>query len=432
MTQPVPPGGTVRDATPGGGPPLFRRAAVAALGQRWFGPVLVVTPPSALASLGLAGVVVAMLIVASVTIEIPDRVRSVGQLLPADGLLRIRASRAGRVGYLGVRNGDPVIRGQVLLRLVGAQRPPGGSPQIEAHIASLRREQELHSGRFRLELAAVELRIESGERRLGLAQARIDAAGAEAESRGRQAELYRNRSIRLARLAESGAVTGEAVDEADALALQAAAASQSAQARLLELQDEQLALGLQQTVAVASADVLRNEAAVAKEALAREIAASEQLLAHELVAPATGVVAGLNVHAGDDVAAGEVLMIVFDPDSRLEAQLYLKPSDVGLVRAGQQVELQLDAFPHQYFGTQTAVVADVAAAAVPGRDIAANLELRGPVFVVRATLADRVVFARGRAWPLPPGTVFKADLVRNRWPLYRWILLAATGGRPES
>jgi len=432
MTRPVRTDGASRDAVSGAGSPLFRRAAVAALRQRWFGPVLVVTPPSAVASLLLAGAVAAMLIAASVTIEIPDRVRSVGQLLPADGLLRIRATRAGRVGYLGVRNGDTVSRGQVLLRLVGAYRPPGGPPQIEAHIASLRRERDLVDGRLRLEFGAAQLRVQSGRRRLDLAQDRIVAAGAEAESRARQAGLYRQRSVRLAGLAASGAVTGEAVDEANALALQAAAASQAAQARLLGLRDELLALGLQQAGDEAAVDVLRNKAAAAREALAREITASEQLLAHELVAPATGVVAGLSVHAGDDVTPGEVLMIVFDPDSRLEALLYLRPSDVGLVRAGQQVELQLDAFPHQFFGTQTAVVVDVARAAVPGPEVAANLDLHGPVFVVRAALADRVVHARGRSWPLPPGTVFSADLVRDRWPLYRWILLSAAGGAPDS
>ena len=94
--------------------PLFRRQAAASLRRRWFGPVQLLTPPSAPVAIGVAAAAVALLSLAVITIEIPDRVRAVGVLSPVDGLLKVRASRAGRIEQLAVRNGDTVGRHQVL------------------------------------------------------------------------------------------------------------------------------------------------------------------------------------------------------------------------------------------------------------------------------------------------------------------------------
>ena len=120
--------------------PLFRKQALASTRQRWFGPVRVVMLPSTLFTIILACGVVTMLGVAIVSIEIPDRVRTHGVLLPAEGLLKVKAPRSGRVERLPVANGDSVIPGQVLLRLSGSQRAPGREPELAARIGSLRRE----------------------------------------------------------------------------------------------------------------------------------------------------------------------------------------------------------------------------------------------------------------------------------------------------
>jgi membrane fusion protein len=119
--------------------PLFRDQAAASLRRRWFGPVQLLVPPSALTAVGIATVAVAMLTVAMAVIEIPDRIRTVGLLVPVDGLLKIRASRAGRVEQLIVRNGDTVVERQVLMRISGSQQAPGREPELTARVESLRR-----------------------------------------------------------------------------------------------------------------------------------------------------------------------------------------------------------------------------------------------------------------------------------------------------
>ena len=139
-----------------GDAPLFREPAVAARRQRWFGPARLAMPPTAAFAIGAASLVIVLLGAAVVSIEIPDRVRTYGVLLPPEGLLKVKAPRAGRVEYLPVANGDGVTPGQVLLRLSGALRAPGREPEPAARIASLHRElQSLEDAALRqAELAA--------------------------------------------------------------------------------------------------------------------------------------------------------------------------------------------------------------------------------------------------------------------------------------
>jgi len=406
---------------------LFRRQAAASLRMRWFGPVQFLTPPSAPAAVGVAAITVALLSMAVVTIEIPDHVRAVGVLVPVDGLLKVRASRAGRVEQLVVRNGDNVGRGQVLMRISGSQHAPGREPELAARIASLQRELGLLDEELQREIDAVGERAMFNRKRLGITNERIAVAQVELRTREQQAVLTEVRAHRIERLADSQAVSEHVADEVAATALQAVATRELAHQRALELQDKQLAIELQLAHDRALPTLLRHRAGIKREAIERLIGASELLSAMEVTAPDTGVVSGLAVRVGEEVAAGSVLLTLHDPASRLEARLYLSPDNAGMISTGQRVELQLKAYPHQLYGTRLAIVRSVSATTVSADEIDAGLPFNGPVFEMRAELQDSAVKADGHAWSLPPGTSFTADLVRRRWPLFRWLWRAVSG-----
>ena len=407
--------------------PLFRERAAASLQQRWFGPVQVLTPPSARAMVFVAAAAVTMLLIAAMIVEIPDRIRTVGVLLPVDGLLKVRASRAGRVEKLVIANGDVVARGQVLMRLSGVQRAPGKEPELAARIASHRREMQLLDETLEREIDTVKSRVQLNNRRLRLTRERIEAAVREQRTREQEAERYGGRAGRIQQLATSQVISDHVADAAAATALQALAASQAARQRSLSLQDEFLTIEQQLLQDGALPEILRRQADLRRETIAREIAASELQSAHEITAHEAGIVAGLAARVGEDVRAGEVLMTLHNPDSRLEARLYLSPDNAGMIAPGQIVELQLKAYPHQLYGTQTAIVESVSAVAVPAQEIDTGLPFAGPVFEVRAALRHETMKVHAGAWSLPPGTSFTADLVRHRWPLYRWLLRSVLG-----
>lgn len=407
--------------------PLFREQALESTRQRWFGPVGVAMPPSTLPTVAMACAVIAILGAAVVSIEIPDRVRTYGVLLPAEGLLKVKAPRAGRVERLPVANGDSVTPGQVLLRLSGSQRAPGREPELVARIESLRRELQLLDEAVARQAELAGSRERLNRRRLQLTEKRIRAARAEARTREEQTAILAARADRIGRLAVANAIAEEAAKDSAADVLVSKAANLAAGQRVLALEDERLTIAQQLSADRELLAATRRESGARREAVLRQIAASELQSALEVTAPGPGMVSGLTVRAGEDVLAGEVLMTVYAPESRLEARLFLSPGNAGMVAVGQRVELQLRAYPHQIYGTRSAVVTAISTVVLPPDEIDADLPVTGPVFVVRARLRHTRIRAGGRSWPLPPGTSFQADLVRGRWPLYRWLLRAVSG-----
>ena len=406
---------------------LFRKQALASRRQRWFGPALVAMPPSTPYVIAAACAVFALLATALVSIEIPDRVRTYGVLLPPEGLLKVKAPRSGRVEHLPVANGDTVTSGQVLLRLSGSRRAPGREPEPVARIASLNRELQLleEAVERQIELAAARERLNL--RRLRLTEERIAAARAEARIRDEQAAIAAARADRFGQLAVANAIAEDAAAESESAVLLSRAANVAARQRMLALRDERLLVEQQLARDSELLAAMRRESGGRREAILREIATSELQAALEVTAPASGIVSGLTVRAGEEVTAGDVVMTVYAPESRLEARLFLEPDNAGMISIGQGVELQLKAYPHQFFGTRTAVVTAISTVVLPPAEIEADVPLTGPAFVVRARLRQTAMKAGGRSWPLPPGTSLQADLVRSRWPLYRWLLRSLSG-----
>jgi multidrug efflux pump subunit AcrA (membrane-fusion protein) len=159
-----------------------------------------------------------------------------------------------------------------------------------------------------------------------------------------------------------------------------------------------------------------------REAVQRQVLALEDQSATKLVAPGGGMVAGVLVQHGDSVAAGQRLLTVFEPDSELQAFLYISADDAGRIQPGQRIELQLHAFPYQLYGTLSADVLAVSAVPVPSASVGIALPIPGAVFEVRAALREADGSEGDWIGRLGPGASFRADLIANRWPLHLWLL----------
>lgn len=407
---------------------LFRKEAVKAAQQRWFGPVLIVTPPTLTVAICVAVLAIGCLVCATVIIEVPERIRAQGVLLPGQGLLRVRASRAGRVDKLDIANGVTVDKGQVLMWLTDTLRTPLHQPRTLERIASLENELKLLDQSLRLEINAATDRELLIQQRVKITRDRLAMAQQEYRLRLRRAELQQRRSTRLSTLVANAAVSAHSADEQASATLEAQAAKNAAGQQVVALEDELAILGQKLRHEVATPLRLETQTGIRRESLLREISESKLQSVLELASPGDGIVAGLSVRAGSFVQSGQVLMTLHDPRDTLEAYLYVSADNAGMIERGQLVELQLRAYPHQLFGTQTATIKSVSAVSISMREIDAGIAVKGPVFEIRAALESSTINARGDAWSLPPGTVFTADLIRRRWPVYRWLLRSLTDG----
>ena len=196
---------------------------------------------------------------------------------------------------------------------------------------------------------------------------------------------------------------------------------------MLRIRQELKQQETQRNEILAATELDRLHHGMARERLMRQIGKTQIEAGRVVLAPVTGVVARLSARRGSASRPGQTLMTLYKEDSRLEAWLYLPSDKAGQLRAGQAVQLRLDAYPHEMFGTISAVVYQVSTIALLASDVAVPLPIKGPVFEVRASIATESIDALGSSWPLAPGTSFQADVIRQRYRLYHWLLRSVWG-----
>ena len=401
--------------------PLFRRQALRSMRHRRYGDVSLVTPPSAWAVTMVSILALVLLATAAASVEVPERIRTVGVLLPESGVFRVRAQYAGWVEALHVENGDTVRRGQVLLRVSDRQRAPNGRTEAIGRVASLEREQSLMLHSASEEIAAVERRHSSNQLRRQLLKRRLDTARSALDTARARQTLQEARVQRVTGLAERALIARQVFEEQRSAALQASAVAEAAMQHMQIVEDELIQIEQQIDADERRPLQIRIEVQARQEALGREIAAGRLRITNEVIAPDDGQVDGIAIRVGQFVRAGQLLLALHEPGERLDVHLYINADEVGVISPGQAIELQSRALPYQRHGTLSAIVRSVSTVPVFAEELDLPLPISGPVFEVRAALeeteSDIPDIRR-----LVPGSILQADVISRRRPLYLWLL----------
>ncbi|MEX2495879.1 MAG: HlyD family efflux transporter periplasmic adaptor subunit [Woeseia sp.] len=415
--------GLARPAAPAGdASPLFRAEAVRAAREPLHGRVAIVMPPSTVFAAGLCLLSLALLALAAFVVEVPQRAPAVGVLMPPGGFLKIVALEPGQVIDLRVSERELVAAGQPLVTLGSDRNAVDRAPLSASQIRSLENELGLQRIAARERQRIQASRMAAVDDEVANADVRLGIVAMELEIQTAQSRLLRSRYDRLARLASEGNVSSVQRDDAELQLLQAQAAAAVLRRQVARIGQEREQLLRARTGLADESGLQQIDSAIAGERLLRQVAALEAVVNRHLQAPREAVVARIGVRPGQVVQAGQTLMMLHKKDAQLEAWLYLSSTNAGSLQAGQAVELRLDAYPHQMFGTQRATVASISGLALLPSELDVPLALGGPVFEVRATLERQYVRARGKDWPLIAGTSFRADVVQQRYRLYEWLL----------
>jgi len=133
-----------------------------------------------------------------------------------------------------------------------------------------------------------------------------------------------------------------------------------------------------------------------------------------LQAPASGTLQSVKgLTKGSMISANEVLAEV-SPDSGLIAEAYILPKDIGYLRAGTPVNLQIEAYDYNQWGMATGEISSISA------DIFTD---RGqPYFKVRCLLnEDRLMLRNGYEGKLHKGMTLQARFFVTRRTLFQLI-----------
>lgn len=402
-----------------GGTTLFRRRAEQSASYRLFGSVTVIIPPSGYTALLIGIVAISLLGFAAWYVEIPQRARAVGVLMPPGGFLNVVAGATGRATNITVSEGQVVDVGDVLLS-INTDQERFAITQLQ----SLRAEIALLVEARNRQLMIEDSQLLAFDERLESVSLQLAATKTELRLHQDEIEILRRRQERREGLASKGSISVDAVEQERAALLQARARGEAIQQSVLEY-EHAISINLR---ARAEAEKAADREAILHELdftrLQRQIDEHEHLISQQVRATGTGIVARINVSEGVTVNSGETVARIYRPHEGLEAWLYLSSAEAGFVQTGQTVQLRLDAYPYQQFGTSSATVTSISSIAIIPADVNIPLALTGPVFEVRATLNETHIKAFNEIWPLAPGISFEADLVQRRHKLYEWLLRA--------
>ena len=406
---------------------LFRTRCVSESRRRLLGQVCIVTPPATVTILLVALLSLILLGVAAYIVEVPQRTRAIGVLMPAGGLLKVVATDTGRITELAVKEGATVTEGQLLLRITSDLNAPDQSAASESQLRSLAAELELVD---RAHTKQQEMKLDGAaalQKQVALTQIRLAKAGVELELQSRHVLLLEQRHERMSILVTKGSLAADKLAQERSGILRAKASSAGLERNILRIHQELKQQGTDRYEILEAIELNRLHHNMERQRLLRQIGKTQIEAGRVVLAPAAGVVARISTGRGSASRPGQTLMTLYKEESRLEAWLYLPSDKAGQLRAGQPVQLRLDAYPHEMFGTISAVVSKVSTIALLASDVAVPLPIKGPVFEVRASIANDSIDALGSSWPLAPGTSFQADVIRQRYRLYQWLLRSVWG-----
>lgn len=397
---------------------LFRQAALEHQRRAHEqGQVLLRSPRSfwliSVASLTLGLGVLLMLFLVSYT----QRARVSGHLVPDRGLVNLAALQPGVVAEALVGEGATVRRGQPLFRL-RAERPAQAGELAQAAVRSLEQQhRSLQAELLRLDALAVAQADALRQKRRELSE-ELPRAQAEQALLRRRLQSAREALARFEALQGTGFASGLQVQQRADEVL-----DQQVRLAALERHEREMRAQLAALEPQLQAQVLRDGSPRAL--VERQLAALQQDIAeargrHEwtLSAPVDGMLTSLQAHAGQTMAAGQVLALLLPAGAALQAQLQLPSSAAAFVRPGQKVSLRYAAFPYQKFGQHEGVVLEVARAALQGQPGGGAGE-RSYRVLVRPLRQS--VMAYGQPVALQADMLVEADVMLSERRLIEWI-----------
>ncbi|WP_438276060.1 HlyD family efflux transporter periplasmic adaptor subunit [Nitrobacter sp.] len=400
---------------------LFRREAIEHATQRLEGQVFLASPLS-LKTLGLllSGIVFAAATFAA-TATYARKTTVSGFLVPDQGMIRITSQAQGTLRSVLVKEGDNVEKGTRLAILDVSTATATGNTG-DALLKGFESESLAAKSRAESKLALLELERDQANVRISKSQNELAEVDQQIELQQERLKLAREEVDRGEAIAAKGYLPKREVDQRRlaALAIEqdlAGARRQKAtvERELADIKSRLVSIPLEIKAA-------RSDADVARATLEQRRAESEARRLQFFVAPTGGRIAALPVSDGQAVAAGGMVAVIIPSGSEIEAELLAPSRAIGFVQPGQQVELSLQAFPYQRFGTVRGTVRTVSSTVLGPADVGfPGLDIKEPVFRIRVSLSRSTMEAYGQSVPMQPGMLVSAEIVFEHRSLLRWL-----------
>jgi membrane fusion protein len=400
---------------------LFRREAVAYATRRLDGQVVLATPLS-VTTLGLLLAVIVFGATAFAALGSYSRKATVpGYLIPDQGMVRAAAPTNGTLQSVMVREGDVVAAGdRIAVLSISTETSSGNVGEAISHgLAS-----EALAGRLKAESRLAQLEVERDQTniRLTKSEAEYKQISTQAALQEQRMQIAQGEYERAVQIAAKGFLARRDVDarRLDALTAEQELATHKRQLATTESAIADIKARLA-TIPL-EIDAARSEASTAEATLGQRKAEAEARRLQFVTAPVAGRVAALPVTTGQAVSAGGTIAVLVPVGGQLEVELLAPSRAIGFVQPGQDVEISLEAFPYQRFGTVHGNVRSVSSTVISPSEVGfQGLGVQEPVFRIRVSLTRETMMAYGQAIPMQPGMLASAQIVFDRRSLLHWL-----------
>lgn len=400
---------------------LFRREAVQHATRRLNGTVVLATPLS-LKTLGIFLAAIIFAVSAFATQASYSRKATVaGYLVPDQGMIRAASQAPGTLQSVLVREGTLVQAGDRIAVLSLSTETAAGNV---GDVISQGIETETRAARVKAEarLAQLEVEREQTKNRLGKAEAELDQVNQQVILQRQRVELAKSEWERGKEIARKGYLARREVDARRSAVLSAEQELAAHQRQVAAIEREIADIRARLASIPLDINSARSEADAAQAAISQRRAESEARRLQFVTAPVGGRVAALPVTSGQSVASGATVAIIVPTGGRIEAELLAPSRSIGFVKPGQEVALNLQAFPYQRFGSISGKVRTVSTTVISPSEVGLQgLNLQEPVFRIRVSLQRESMSAYGQDFPLQPGMLVSAEIVFDRRSLMEWL-----------
>jgi len=404
---------------------LFRPEAIDALQTRWTGQITAIRPVSAWFLTGFLSIAAFAAIVFLFVGSYTKKERVTGVLIPADGVIRLRAPENAVVTSIAVKDGQVVKAGDVLIEVSQERFSDQGATQalIERSQTLQRDQLVVQAGQTVRAGSAGVVAVEDRARR-----ATADLVNLAEEIRLMELQVASSQQVlsNLKPLADEKIVSDIQYQQQNNQVLDLRARLEALKRARAALQSEiavarSEAANLRARTAAENATVERNLLLLDQDRLQRRTASVTQIRA-----PVAGTVTALIASIGQRVDTATSLAALVPTGSKMEAVLFVPSSAIGFIRPGRKVILRYDAYPFEKFGQYNGAVVSVSEADVPTLDLASPAAApvqndKRTTFRIRVALEQDVIDAYGMRIKLKAGQTLAADIELDRRKLIEWI-----------
>lgn len=368
-----------------------------------------------------------------------------GKIVPVGSVVRVEHFEGGIVKSIAHRAGDSVRKGEVILSLTPAaavsDQDQLAARYVNFNIVKLRLVALLndkepvfgnylkthpkltsdHMSHFREEKDTVRHTIGSLTARVNQKAAEVRATELEVKSLNSQLAIHKEQYQLRHSLVKDGYTTRNSFLEAKAKVANTEARVAQLEGQLLSsvngLSEVQLQLSeaISKTrqkwsseLAQTSASLSEIDAAIGK--------AEDRVNRLDVRAPISGIIQSISPKSvGEVINPGDLVAEMVPEGNKLVAEVKLKPADVTSIKKGQKARVTVTAFDTKEFGTIQGKVISVSPSTFKN-------EKEEEYYEVRLLLEKLIVRRKGVDYPVLPGMIVQAELIKGERSVLRYLL----------